>query len=288
MTRTEKILLYIKKDGQGLEIGPSYAPIAPKKRGFRVHIIDHLTREQLVQKYRNEKVDLHSIEDVDYVWRGEPYRDLTGKQKFYDWIIAAHVIEHTPDLIGFLLDCDSILKDDGVLSLAVPDHRYCFDCFRSVTGLSQVIDAHHFKHTTHTPGTAAEATLNYATKNGQTSWSRKLKHGAYQFLGSLSEARIAMDQAAQPHAYHDYHAWCFTPHSFRLLLHDLYDLGHIPFKEISFFPTAGCEFHVTLGRKGQGPGLSRLEMLEKIQSELAGGPTTFDKIRGAIRRTFKL
>ena len=117
MNRTEKILYHVDKEGRGIEIDPSYSPVAAKKDGYNVHIIDHLNREQLISKYSDHHhVDLDNIEEVDFVWDGHPYSDLTGKTKHYDWIIASHVIEHTPDLIGFLVECDSILKDDGVLS----------------------------------------------------------------------------------------------------------------------------------------------------------------------------
>src|SRR6266566_3060251 len=78
MTREEIILKHIKRDGLGLEIGASCAPVAPKKRGFRVHVLD---------------------------------------------------------------DCDSLLKKGGVLSLVVPDKRYCFDRFRPLTDVGRVIDA---------------------------------------------------------------------------------------------------------------------------------------------------
>ncbi len=142
MNRKEILLLRINEDGHGIEIGPSYNPIAPKRDGYKVHIIDHMSREQLIDRYKTHPVDLNNIEEVDFLWRGEDYRSLTGKNKYYDWIIASHVIEHTPDLIGFLNDCDTILKDDGVISLAVPDKRYCFDHYRPITGLSKIVDSH--------------------------------------------------------------------------------------------------------------------------------------------------
>src|SRR6185437_1662157 len=104
----------------------SFRPTAAKKDGYQVYVVDHLNREQLIEKYQHDPVATENIEEVDFVWRGQPYAELTGRTKFYDWIIASHVIEHTPDLIGFLNDCDSILKDDGILSLAVPDKRFCF------------------------------------------------------------------------------------------------------------------------------------------------------------------
>src|SRR5262245_28319445 len=118
MNRKEKVLQHINPNGHGIEIGPSYSPIAPKKEGYKVHIIDHMNRDQLVTKYKDYNINIENIEEVDFVWQGESYAELTGRRKYYDWIIASHVIEHTPDLISFLNDCDAILNDQGVISLA--------------------------------------------------------------------------------------------------------------------------------------------------------------------------
>jgi len=135
MTREEIILSHIKRDGLGLEIGAGGAPVAPKKQGFRVHVLDHCDKKALIEKYRRHEVNIENIEEVDFVWDGRSYTELIGRRHIYDWIIGSHVLEHTTDLIGFLNDCDSLLKKDGVLSLAVPDKRYCFDRFRPLSGI---------------------------------------------------------------------------------------------------------------------------------------------------------
>jgi predicted SAM-dependent methyltransferase len=170
MDRRQKVLLHIDKTGQGVEIGPSHNPLAPKREGYQVHIIDYMSREQLVVKYTGHNVNLDNIEEVDFVWTGQSFADLTGRPKYYDWVIASHVIEHTPDLVGFLNDCDSLLKDHGVLSLAIPDKRYCFDYYRPITGLARVIDSHHRQDKIHSPGTVAENYLNVVLRNGQIAW----------------------------------------------------------------------------------------------------------------------
>ncbi|MCH7803350.1 MAG: methyltransferase domain-containing protein [Acidobacteria bacterium] len=267
MNRKEKVLRHINKNGHGVEIGPSHSPVAPKKEGYKVHIIDHMSREQLIAKYKDHHVNLENIEEVDFVWRGENYSELTGKDKYYDWIIASHVIEHTPDLLGFLNDCDTILKDDGVISLAVPDKRYCFDHYRPITGISQIIDSHFQKTIIHTPGTVAEYYLNVVSKAGNIAWDSSAT-GRYNFVHSLEDALQGMKSALNKNAYLDVHAWCFVPHSFRLIVHDLFRLGLIPFQEVGFFQTEGCEFYVTLGRNGQGINRSRLELLNIIESEI--------------------
>ncbi len=77
MTRNEYALFHINKSGFGLEIGPSHNPIAPKSAGFNVEIIDHLSKEALLKKYTGHGVNLNNIEEVDFVWAGESYKELT-------------------------------------------------------------------------------------------------------------------------------------------------------------------------------------------------------------------
>lgn len=268
MNREQKILKHISKDGLGIEIGPSHRPVAPKKQGYRVEIIDHASQEQLREKYKTHNINLDAIEEVDYVWRGERYEELTGKQHFYDWIIASHVIEHAPDLIGFLNSCDAILKAGGVLSLVIPDKRYCFDHFRPLTGLSKIIDSNLLKQHIHTPGTVAEYYLNVVSRDGAIAWHPANK-GTYQFVHSLQDAASGIERVSERGEYIDVHAWCFTPHSLRLLMEDLYALNLIQLREVDFFPTAGCEFFMTLSREGAGSQMSRMDLLQAVELELA-------------------
>jgi hypothetical protein len=268
MNRQQKALKHICRDGIGLEIGPSHNPIAPKKDGFQVEIVDHASREELVKKYHNHGVNLDNIEDVDYIWDGRRYPELVGKTNYYDWIIASHLIEHQPDLIGFLNDCDAILKDDGVLSLIIPDKRYCFDYYRPITGLSQIIDGHYNNAKVHSPGTIAEYYLNVVSNRGSIAWGPNVRERDFAFVHSLADAEQQMHRTLDTQEYIDVHAWCFVPHSFRLIVHDLFSLGLIPFQEVDFFPTDGCEFFVTLGRQSKPSTQSRLKMLEMIESEM--------------------
>jgi SAM-dependent methyltransferase len=281
MTRKEKILCHIDKNGMGIEIGPFDNPVAPKREGYQVHIIDHVDKQTLIGKYEDHKVNPDNIEEVDFIWNGESYSKLTGKTKSYDWIIASHVIEHTPDLIGFLHECDSVLKDNGVLSLVVPDKRLCFDHFRPLTGLAKIIDNHMEKRTIHSPGTVAEHRMNVVNCGGIISWAPGHK-GKYRLIHTLAFALERMEDAKQG-KYIDSHAWCFTPSSFRLLIHDLNSLGLVSLQEVSFFPTEGNEFFITLGHKGEKIEFDRLAMLKTIESELSENLTR-KRIRDLPRR----
>ncbi len=275
MNRNKKVLRHIKKTGRGIEIGPSHRPIAPKREGYNVHIIDHMSREKLIGKYKDHNVDLENIEEVDFIWQGESYSDLTGKRKYYDWIIASHVIEHAPDFIGFLNDCDAILKDDGVISLVVPDKRYCFDHYRPITGLSKIIDNYFQKATVHTPGTVAEYFFNVVKRSGSIAWNSNTT-GDYALIHDVNQALKAMNSVHENNRYFDVHAWCFVPYSFRLIIQDLFSLGLIALQEVEFFPTKGCEFFITLSRRGGGVKISRLEMLGIINKELIDGASALE------------
>jgi hypothetical protein len=156
MTREEIILKHIKRNGRGFEIAPGCAPIASKKQGFHVH-----------------------------------------------------VLEHTTDLIGFLNDCDSLLKKDGVLSLAVPDKRYCFDRFRPLTGIGRVIDAARSPQKIHPAGTVAEYFRTVVSRGGRIAWDTSDK-GEFEFVHSFEQAKQAIRNVSERGYYLDVHEWCFT------------------------------------------------------------------------------
>jgi hypothetical protein len=260
MSRQEKVLFAVKRDGIGIEIGPSHRPVAPKSEGFNVTIIDHLDKQGLIEKYTHHGIDTSRIEDVDLIWNGERYAELTGKKNYYDWILACHLIEHTPDLIGFIQQCEEVLNERGAISLIIPDKRYCFDRLRPKTGIGAVIDAFHQKRTIHSEGTAAEYHMNVVALNGTIAWTPHSQSGALHFVHPKGDALESMRKIRDEQVYVDLHAWTFTPNSFRLIMNDLYELGFITLREECFFETEGHEFYVTLSRTGKGPGCSRIEL----------------------------
>jgi hypothetical protein len=184
MTREEKLLKAVDKSARGIEIGPSHSPIASKRDGFRVTTIDTLSKDGLLEKYKDHGVKLENIEDVDFVWSGERYPALVGERNAFSWILASHVIEHTPNIVAFLEDCEALLSDTGVLSLAVPDKRFCFDHFRPISGLARILDSHYSGATHHTPGSVVEFMLNAVSKGGQIAWSQA-QPGDFAFLCDL-------------------------------------------------------------------------------------------------------
>lgn len=98
MDKKAFILGMINAGGLGLEIGPSFNPLVPKRDGFRVKTLDYAPREVLVANYRAEGMPQHqlnAVEVVDYVWTGEPLPKLVGDTRF-DYIVASHVSSTRP------------------------------------------------------------------------------------------------------------------------------------------------------------------------------------------------
>lgn len=224
--RQHFVALYAPKAGPGLEIGPSHSPLAPKAEDFHVEILDHATAQDLRTKYRNAGVNIDHIEEVDFVWRGEPLPETVGRQSCYDWIVASHVIEHTPDLVGFLADCQALLHETGRLILVIPDKRYCFDHFQNLTSTGDVLDAHQLGRTRPSPGRIFDHYANAVRKgrSGTLSWHRHAP-GALRLAHGTEEARDAWRNAQTGDEYIDVHNWRFTPESFRFIIDDLRDLG---------------------------------------------------------------
>lgn len=270
MSRGDKVFFAIDRNGLGLEIGPSHKPLAPKKQGYRVKTMDHATREELMEKYEDHGVDTDQIEEVDYVWRGEPIDELVGLQTRFDYIIASHLIEHTPDLVSFLRQLSNILKPDGVISLVIPDKRYCFDYYRFPSSTGDVLQAYLEKRKTHAPGVVFDHFAHAAKMNGSISWAHQIS-GKLSLVHSFEEARDGFEQAKTSVEYIDVHHWRFTPASFRLILSDLRNMELIDLIEEVEFETAGCEFFVTLKKGKAAEQKPRITMLNDIAAEATEG-----------------
>lgn len=249
LSRNERILYGCNLQGVGLEIGASYSPVAPKKAGFKVEVLDHACAKTLREKYQGHNVDISNIEEVDYVWSGEPLHELTGKENYYDWIVASHVIEHTPDFVAFFKQCEIMLKTGGLLCLAVPDHRYCFDVFRPASTPGDIIQAFLEKRRRHSLGAIWDHFSMITKKGDVVSWS-KGHQGEYQFIHpNLTDAHKMLACAQESSEYIDVHNWRFTPSSFKLIVNDICELDYTTLSINTFFETEGCEF-ITQLQKG--------------------------------------
>jgi SAM-dependent methyltransferase len=153
--------------GRGLEIGPLHRPLHPHA-GMEVLYVDYEDVETLKKRYPTLAEGLTRVDIVD---DGE--RLATVADNSYDFVIAAHVIEHTRNPIATIAHWLRVIKPGGHVYLIVPDKRVTFDRRRVRTSLEHLIldyqepsavrDFEHFlEYATLVHDKAAEAAVDEA------------------------------------------------------------------------------------------------------------------------------
>jgi SAM-dependent methyltransferase len=248
---------------RGLEIGPLANPRVRKSEGA-IFYLDHMSTDDLRDKYaKNETLrpNIDALVEVDFVQHtGDRLADAVGESAPFDYVIASHVAEHIPNLIGWLHELGGVLREGGILSLILPDKRYCFDLNRTPTEMSTLVDA--YLRDAHKPS-YAQMFDNFSrtvTVDGMVD-TVGLWDGTVDYEGvvrsDVESPTLAAWQLCLSHKHHpehpiDIHCNVFTPDSFLGLLAQMIDLDLIEFDLASFTPTQrnGLEFYVIL-RKGR-------------------------------------
>ncbi len=259
---------------RGLEIGALDKPHYRKADG-EIFYVDHAPTEELRQKYADDAgmADrLDHIVDVDFLWSGTaPLAAVVGDHAPFDFVYASHVVEHVPNLIGWLEQIGSVLRDGGRLSLAVPDKRLCFDVNRRVTDIADVVDAYlqgierpsyRQIYDFHSRIVAVDAGALWAgTASYEEVWREDLDPDFWPYELCLK---------AQSGEYVDGHCQVFTPASFLELYAKLVKLDLIPFA-IAAFETSQpntIEFKVVFEKLPDG-----LDADERRRRQLASIPS---------------
>lgn len=249
MNRRQKILHQLPVKGLlGIEIGALCRPVVQRSDG-RILYSDYLSADELRERYRDDSsVDLDRIVDVDIVTRDKSLLEAYEFPEKPDYILASHVIEHVPDLVGWLDTLRAVLKPNGQVRLVVPDRRYTFDHLRSETRLCDVATAHLMKAKAPLPHSIIDHTYNMAKVDALDAWNgsidaeKLVKYHAPETV--LHFARDALENGG----YHDVHCWTFTPLSFAVLFEQMATLGLLKFACDGYFDTeyGEIEFFVTL------------------------------------------
>jgi SAM-dependent methyltransferase len=270
--RQEILMSFFNPRGVGLEIGPAYNPLLPKSSGYNVETVDYTDRKGLLDKYKdNPHVDPTRIEEVDFVSGGRSLLETIPHRERYDHIVASHVIEHSPDLLGFLLDCEQLLKPEGVLILAVPDKRFCFDLLQPLSTTGAILQAHLERRCRPQPGAIFDSVVYDVLRDGQISWPPECST-APTFNASLAAGRALFKHAASCEQYIDVHVWRFVPSSFRLIIEDLHGIEACALLEQRFELGPSFEFFISLSRAGTGPNIDRAELAAAVLQELRSVP----------------
>lgn len=252
--RSTTLLAGATPDWRIIEIGPSHAPIAPCSAGWNTTVVDHADQAGLIAKYATDPLfDTARIERVDVVWTGGALdaavpADLHGR---FDLLIASHVIEHFPDPIGVLRSAERLLRPDGgVVSLAVPDKRLCFDFFRPHSSTGQLLAAHRDGRARHTASNMFDHHAYFAELDGRIGWDWTGPTDGVRAVNGLERGLKAFRDASEDPAsdYRDCHAWMFTPASFELAILEIAAAGLIDLRVERMEPQGGVEFLVHLRR----------------------------------------
>lgn len=248
MSRLDILRAGISKTDQILEIGPYFNPIAPKGDGYQAVTIDVFDADQL-RRYAAADPNIPDsrigeIEDVDLVGSAADLEGLTrarfGDDFKFDWILSSHNIEHIPNPIRFLQQCDGVLRRTGRLRLAIPDKRYCFDHYRQLTDTTDWLEAFfedRRKPTVYQVFRAAS--LHGTAESDGSGWKPATK--------ALSLYREWFGPSGNlPVDYIDTHCWTFTPDSFELLIRDVVAFGMVNLRVEQVTAPGGFEFFVDL------------------------------------------
>ena len=248
-SREEKLLAGLDVAGtRGIEIGALASPLL-RPPDADIRFVDHADQAALREKYRGDaNVDPDAIVPVDAVW-GERTLAECFPGELFDYLVASHVIEHVPDMIGWLGEIAGVLRPGGRLILAVPDRRYSFDVLRRETSLSELVGNHLAGARRPTPAQVFDYNAHAVELDHITAWTAMPAPAALRRYITLPDA-LAMAKESRDGVYRDSHCSVFTARSLLGLLDGLLELGLLPFRLERFHvaPFCSCEMSRVLSR----------------------------------------
>jgi SAM-dependent methyltransferase len=232
--------------GRGLEIGAFDLPLVEPWEG-QCDLADWNTAEYLKDTAR--RLPGHNpefVEPVQFNLRQGGYAQIPDR---YDWVGAAHVIEHVPDIIGWLMQVSLKLKPGGILFLIIPDKRFTFDVYRRESTFTDALVAYRCSY--ERPSFAHVFDHYYYSVPGVIAkdvWDGTCVPGPkLDFAASLAQAEKA------EHSYQDAHCWVLTPDSLSALMRSLVAAQMTDFQLCDLRPTIPCgiDFSAVLRKRGQ-------------------------------------
>ncbi|MFL1491035.1 class I SAM-dependent methyltransferase [Pseudomonas antarctica] len=286
-SRQTLITKHLDLSGCGLEIAPLFRPVVPKDR-FNVYYTDYTSTEALREKNATN-FTAHSgiysgIQTLDFVWSpGSSLAESAPSGVVFDYALASHVIEHVPNMIGWLNEILSVLKVGGKLALVIPNKEACFDYYRQTTPVAEFVDAWIRKASKPSPKQIFDC-LSLAVVDTDQPGTR-----SFDLHVPLVEAKrtYTLEQAMQyainsyrSDEYLDVHCSAFSPESFVEVITTLVELGLL---NVSMSdpdqgePSVGSggvsgEFMVTLIKLGE-PKLSALPGIQATNDSIPPTPT---------------
>jgi SAM-dependent methyltransferase len=261
---------------KGLEIGALTSPLVVRedlKIGGEIYYLDHLSTDDLIKKYADDAtVKKGDIVKVNFICPDGDIVKATCQHKF-DYVIASHVIEHSPNPLKFLADIHKILKPGGLLYLVVPDKRFTFDICRPETTFGALLEA--FLSNQNKPSVAPVYDhFSYAAKvDAFHIWSGLNDYSKIKSLTPASLAWEAANSVGETEEYFDVHVSIFTPFSFFEIIKSAITHGLFSFEVENFEDTAigQLDFSVALTKSSADRSYC-LSTIPKIDFETLFSP----------------
>lgn len=208
--------------GMGIEIGALSNPLLVPK-DVSVRYVDRLSIEGL-RKHYPELNDVELV-NIDIIADGEHLEVIDDATQ--DFVIANHFIEHCANPILTINNMLRVLKKNGILFIALPDKRQCFDVDRP------------------------ETTFEHLMRNYEEGpdWSRKAHFEEWsRLVNKISGDREVKENVARlMEMDYSIHYHVFTPDTMLEFFSKIKDVLHYPF-EYELFYKNGAEVIIVLKR----------------------------------------
>ena len=221
---------------KGLEIGPLDKPLLPKSK-YDINYLDIVSTDVLVERCKlNPNREENRVVPLDYVIGTQSISKVVD-QKF-DYVVASHVVEHLPNIFGWLRDLAKILNKNGSLFLVVPDYRFTFDMKRPLSSLGELIE--NDRNQLQKPSFRSVFDQRYYHRQASSHqvWQAR-QIGQELKLEPSFQSRNAFGFAKRSDAeYIDVHCNVFEPESFAELINESFELDLQAFKCLKVEPTS--------------------------------------------------
>jgi predicted SAM-dependent methyltransferase len=237
-------------DLDGLEIGPLARPTVSKMESAgRIKYVDIYNAETLRELNKNnpDVPNINDIVETDFICGENKLSELVD-EKQYDYVIASHIIEHVPDMLGWLKEIGEVLKDNGILSLAIPDKRYTFDYLRDLSTPGMLIEAYLVNRRRSGPREAFDFAYSARTVDVVSAWEGSIEETTLKPFTDLKDAFNIAKYCLEN--YKDLHVNVFTPSSFFDLIEVASRLELLDFSIVDFYdtPRYTAEFFISMER----------------------------------------
>jgi methyltransferase family protein len=217
-----------------------------------IEYLDYFSKSELGEIHTAAKPErVKNAIEVDHVIKEIDFAKHLPAQ--FDLLIANHVIEHVPDLIGWLSNASSLLTNNSSrIFLSIPDKEYTFDKIRPLTTLSDLLLAREEKLVAPSVRQVFESLYYYRPIRAKNAWEPNAEDGELLARGRFLTADIAWQIAkekVQKKGFLDVHCTVFTYESFLDLMIELERAGYTRLKVLhsADVQRLSNEFWVLLG-----------------------------------------